>query len=79
MVNNLGVVGAEHLEQIHTDTLDADLSLNLLLPCWLFEPYCPRFRAKHWGRIVSTSSLTILSAAERTSYLCREGRGSCVS
>ena len=50
-------------DKIHTDTLDAVLSLNLHPALLTVQAVLPTLRAKRWGRIVNISSLTILGAA----------------
>ncbi|WP_338081647.1 SDR family NAD(P)-dependent oxidoreductase [Agrobacterium leguminum] len=68
VVNNVGLVRPQALDDIELDALDAVLRLNLHPAIQAVQAALPGMRANGWGRIVNISSLTVLGVAERTAY-----------
>ncbi|HEX9466406.1 MAG TPA: SDR family oxidoreductase [Alphaproteobacteria bacterium] len=68
VVNNVGLVRPQLVDDVTLDDLDAVLALNLHSAVLTVQATLPAMRAKGWGRIVNISSLTILGIAHRTAY-----------
>jgi 3-oxoacyl-[acyl-carrier protein] reductase len=68
VVNNVGLVRPQRIDDTSIDDLDAVLALNLHSAVLAVRAALPGMRANGWGRIVNISSLTILGAVERTAY-----------
>jgi 3-oxoacyl-[acyl-carrier protein] reductase len=68
VVNNVGLVRPEALEQVTLDALDAVLDLNLRAAVQLTQAALPGMRQQGWGRVVNIASLVALGAPQRTAY-----------
>ena len=68
VVNNVGLVRPQRVDDITLDDLDAVLAVNLHSAVQTVQATLPAMRKSGWGRIVNVSSLTILGIAERTAY-----------
>jgi 3-oxoacyl-[acyl-carrier protein] reductase len=69
VVNNVGVVRPQSLEDVTPDALDAVLDLNLRTAIQLTQAALPAMRQQGWGRVVNIASLVALGApAKRTAY-----------
>ena len=68
VVNNVGLVRPQPLEEVELDDLSAVLDLNLRVAVQTVQAALPAMRADGWGRIVNISSLTVLGVLHRTSY-----------
>lgn len=68
VVNNVGLVRPQRIDDINLDDLDAVLAVNLHSAVLAVRAALPGMRANRWGRIVNISSLTVLGAIERTAY-----------
>jgi 3-oxoacyl-[acyl-carrier protein] reductase len=68
VVNNVGLVRPQMLEQVTFDALDAVLDLNLRTAIQLTQTALPGMREQGWGRIVNVASLVALGAPQRTAY-----------
>ena len=68
VVNNVGLVRSQLLDEVTLGDLDAVLDLNLRTALQTVQATLPSMRRKQWGRIVNISSLTILGISHRTAY-----------
>lgn len=68
VVNNVGLVRPQPLEEIGPDDLLVVLDLNLRVAVQTVQAALPAMRADGWGRIVNISSLTVLGVPHRTAY-----------
>jgi NAD(P)-dependent dehydrogenase (short-subunit alcohol dehydrogenase family) len=68
VVNNVGLVKPQSLDEVTFDTLDAVLDLNLHTAVQLTQAALPSMRASGWGRVVNVASLVVLGAPHRTAY-----------
>lgn len=68
VVNNVGLVRSQLLDEVTLGDLDAVLDLNLRTALQTVQAALPSMRGKGWGRIVNISSLTILGISHRTAY-----------
>ena len=68
VVNNVGLVRPQPLEEVELDDLWAVLDLNLRVAVQTVQAALPAMRADGWGRIVNIQSLTVLGVLHRTSY-----------
>ncbi|VVE87209.1 SDR family oxidoreductase [Pandoraea bronchicola] len=68
VVNNVGLVRPQRLDDVALDDLDDVLALNLHPAVQTVQALLPSMRARGWGRIVNISSLTILGITQRTAY-----------
>ncbi|MGD1803857.1 SDR family oxidoreductase [Dapis sp. BLCC M126] len=68
VVNNVGIVQLQPLEEVTLDNLDAVIDLNLRVAIQTVQAVVPSMKAKKWGRIVNISSIAALGAQDRTSY-----------
>ena len=68
VVNNVGLVRPQSLDDTTLDDLDAVLALNLHAALQATQAVLPAMREQRWGRVVNISSLTILGAHQRTAY-----------
>src|SRR3984893_13602783 len=68
VVNNVGLVRPQMLEQVTFDALDAVLDLNLRTAVQLTQAALPGMRENGWGRVVNVASLVALGAPQRTAY-----------
>ena len=68
LVNNVGLVRSEEIEQIDLDGLTAVLDLNLRPAVQLTQAFLPSMKALGFGRIINISSLVVLGLPLRTSY-----------
>jgi NAD(P)-dependent dehydrogenase (short-subunit alcohol dehydrogenase family) len=66
--NNVGLVRPEPLEEISLQNLDDVFHVNARVSLQCVQAALPNMRAKKWGRIVNTSSLTVVGVPFRTSY-----------
>jgi|SRR5579859_827495 len=68
VVNNVGLVRSQLLDEVTLNDLDAVLDLNLRTALQTVQATLPSMRGKGWGRIINVSSLTILGISHRTAY-----------
>jgi NAD(P)-dependent dehydrogenase (short-subunit alcohol dehydrogenase family) len=68
LINNVGLVRSESVEQVDLDGLSAVLDLNLRPALQLTQAFLPSMKAKNYGRIINVSSLVVLGLPLRTSY-----------
>jgi hypothetical protein len=68
VVNNVGLVRPQMLEQVTLDALDAVLDVNLRPAIQLTQAALPGMRQQGWGRVVNIASLVALGAPQRTAY-----------
>ena len=68
VVNNVGLVRPQMLEEVTLDALDAVLDVNLRTAIQLIQAAVPGMRQQEWGRVVNIASLVALGAVERTAY-----------
>lgn len=68
VVNNVGLVRPQSVENLVLSDLDDVLALNLSPAVQTMQALLPGMRTRGWGRIVNVSSLTILGAPQRTAY-----------
>jgi NAD(P)-dependent dehydrogenase (short-subunit alcohol dehydrogenase family) len=68
IVNNVGLVRPQPLEQVTLRDLADVLDLNLRPALQIVQAALPGMRAAQFGRIVNVSSLTVLGLPQRTSY-----------
>ena len=68
VINNVGLVRAAPLGDIAVETLEEVMRVNLHPALVAVQAALPSMRARGWGRIVNTSSLTVLGSVQRTSY-----------
>jgi len=68
VVNNVGLVRPQPLEQVTLDALDAVLDVNLRTAVQLTQACVPAMREVGWGRVVNIASLVALGAPQRTAY-----------
>ena len=69
VVNNVGLVRPQSLEDVTLDALDAVLDVNLRTAIQLAQSVLPAMRRQGWGRVVNIASLVALGAPQkRTAY-----------
>jgi len=68
VINNVGYVGAQYLQDVDISTLHKVLSVNLDPAVTIVQAALPGMISRGWGRIVNISSLTALGAVQRTAY-----------
>ena len=68
VVNNVGLVRPQALEQVTLDALDAVFDVNLRTAVQLTQAALPGMRENGWGRVVNIASLVALGAPQRTAY-----------
>ena len=68
VVNNVGLVRPQPLEEVTLDALDAVLDVNLRIPIQLTQAALPAMRDAGWGRVVNIASLVAIGAPQRTAY-----------
>lgn len=68
LINNVGLVRSEAIEEVDLDGLDAVLKLNLRPAVQLAQAFLPSMKTLGFGRIINISSLVVLGLPLRTSY-----------
>jgi 3-oxoacyl-[acyl-carrier protein] reductase len=68
LVNNVGLVRSESVEEVDLDGLSAVLDLNLRPAVQLTQAFLPSMKEQGYGRIINVSSLVVLGLPLRTSY-----------
>ncbi|SEP99670.1 NAD(P)-dependent dehydrogenase, short-chain alcohol dehydrogenase family [Pseudomonas sp. NFACC02] len=68
LVNNVGLVRPQLLDEVDLDDFDAVMRVNLHSALLATQALLPGMRERHWGRIVNISSLTVLGITHRTAY-----------
>jgi 3-oxoacyl-[acyl-carrier protein] reductase len=68
VVNNVGLVRPQTLEEVTLEALDAVLDVNLRTAIQLTQAALPGMREQGWGRVINIASLVALGAVERTAY-----------
>jgi NAD(P)-dependent dehydrogenase (short-subunit alcohol dehydrogenase family) len=68
VVNNVGLVRPQSIENLALTELHEVLALNLAPAVQAVQALLPGMRARGWGRVVNVSSLTILGTVQRTAY-----------
>jgi 3-oxoacyl-[acyl-carrier protein] reductase len=68
VVNNVGLVRPQGLEDVTLDALDAVFDLNVRTALQLTQAALPGMRKQGWGRVVNIASLVALGAPQRTAY-----------
>jgi NAD(P)-dependent dehydrogenase (short-subunit alcohol dehydrogenase family) len=69
VVNNVGLVLPQRLEEVTLDALDSVLDINLRTAIQMTQAALPGMRARGWGRVVNIASLVALGAPQRTAYV----------
>ena len=64
VVNNVGLVRPQTLEEVTLDALDAVLDVNLRTAIQLTQAALPGMREQGWGRVINIASLVALGAGE---------------
>jgi 3-oxoacyl-[acyl-carrier protein] reductase len=78
VVNNVGLVRPQALEEVTLDALDAVLDVNLRTAVQLTQAALPAMREQGWGRVVNIASGVALGAPQRTAYAAaKAGLVSC--
>ena len=68
VVNNVGLVRPQLLEEVTLDALDAVLDVNVRTALQLTQASLPAMREAGWGRVVNVASLVAIGAPQRTAY-----------
>jgi 3-oxoacyl-[acyl-carrier protein] reductase len=68
VVNNVGLVRPQLLEEVTLDALDEVLDVNLRTALQLTQAALPAMRDAGWGRVVNIASLVAIGAPQRTAY-----------
>jgi 3-oxoacyl-[acyl-carrier protein] reductase len=68
VVNNVGLVRPQPLEDVTLDAVDAVLDVNLRTAIQLTQAALPAMREAGWGRVVNISGLVAIGAPQRTAY-----------
>ena len=68
VVNNVGLVRPQLLEEVTLDALDAVLDVNVRTAIQLTQAALPAMRDAGWGRVVNLASLVAIGAPQRTAY-----------
>jgi NAD(P)-dependent dehydrogenase (short-subunit alcohol dehydrogenase family) len=68
VVNNVGLVRPQALEEVTLATLDAVLDTNLRTAIQMTQATLPGMRQRGWGRVVNIASLVALGSPHRTAY-----------
>ncbi|NER02575.1 MAG: SDR family oxidoreductase [Okeania sp. SIO3C4] len=68
IVNNVGIVHPQPLEEITLDNFDAVIDLNLRVAIQTVQAVVPSMKTKKWGRIVNIASIAAIGVPNRTSY-----------
>ena len=68
VVNNVGLVRPQLLEEVTLDALDAVLDVNVRTALQLTQAALPAMRDAGWGRVVNIASLVAIGAPQRTAY-----------
>jgi len=73
LVNNVGIVRPEYLENTSTDDFDQVMRLNTQTAMICVQSVIPAMRKSHFGRIVSITSRSVLGKEMRTAYAASKG------
>jgi 3-oxoacyl-[acyl-carrier protein] reductase len=68
VVNNVGLVRPQLLDEVTLDALDAVLDVNVRTALQLTQAALPAMRQGGWGRVVNITSLVAIGAPQRTAY-----------
>ncbi len=68
LINNVGLVRAESINEIDINGLAQVLDLNLRPAVQLTQAFLPSMKFNNYGRIINISSLTVLGIPFRSSY-----------
>ncbi|WP_176049828.1 SDR family oxidoreductase [Burkholderia sp. BCC1644] len=68
VVNNVGRVRAQSVDDVTLGDLDDVLALNLHPAIQTVQALLPGMRERGWGPVVNISSLTVLGIVQRTAY-----------
>jgi 3-oxoacyl-[acyl-carrier protein] reductase len=68
VVNNVGLMHPQPLEEVTLDALDAVLDVNVRTALQLTQAALPAMREAGWGRVVNIASLVALGAPQHTAY-----------
>lgn len=68
VVNNVGIVHPQPLEEVTLDNFEAVIDLTLRVAIQTVQAVVPSMKAKQWGRIVNVASIAALGVQNRTSY-----------
>ena len=68
VVNNVGLVRPQLLDEVTLDALDAVLDVNVRTALQLTQAALPAMRQAGWGRVVNITSLVAIGAPQRTAY-----------
>jgi 3-oxoacyl-[acyl-carrier protein] reductase len=68
VVNNVGLVRPQLLDDVTLDALDAVLDVNVRTALQLTQAALPAMRQSGWGRVVNVTSLVAIGAPQRTAY-----------
>jgi NAD(P)-dependent dehydrogenase (short-subunit alcohol dehydrogenase family) len=68
VVNNVGLVCPQLLEEVTLEALDAVLDVNVRTALQLTQAAVPAMRDAGWGRVVNIASLVAIGAPHHTAY-----------
>lgn len=68
LVNNVGIVNPQPLEEVTLDNFEAVIDLTLRVAIQTVQAVVPSMKVKQWGRIVNVASIAALGVQNRTSY-----------
>ncbi|GGA39198.1 SDR family oxidoreductase [Okeania sp. KiyG1] len=77
IVNNVGIVHPQPLEEVTLDNFEAVIDLHLRVAIQTVQAVVPSMKAKKWGRIVNVSSIAGLGVPYRTSYAAAKAGMMC--
>lgn len=73
LCNNVGIVWPQPLEQTSIENLESSIAINLRSALLCTQAVLPAMRARGFGRIVNTSSRTLMGKELRTTYGITKG------
>jgi NAD(P)-dependent dehydrogenase (short-subunit alcohol dehydrogenase family) len=73
LCNNVGIVWPQPLEQTSIENLETSITINLRSALLCTQAVLPAMRARRFGRIVNTSSRTLMGKELRTTYGITKG------
>ena len=68
LLNNVGIVGQQRLEEIELDVFDKVTEVNLVTSIQCAQACLPSMKEQGFGRIVNVSSELVLGIRKRTAY-----------
>ena len=68
IVNNVGIVLPEPLEEVTLDNLNKAYDLNVRAAVQVAQAFTPNMKANHYGKIINIASRAIFGVKNRSSY-----------